>query len=133
MFSEVLIIDPSPAYSRSLATRLRNRGMQVTLAGRTSIGEEELKVNRKRPFDLIILDIDQPDALDIQPVIKLRHLTSLPILVLGEYIDPVIMFRCLYAGALDFVEKSLITHDPELDKILLLLEHRAKIWNNLSN
>jgi len=129
MLNQVLIIDPSPADSATLKGLLeRTFKARVILAGRTSIGEEEIKTNHPSPFDLIILDIDQPDTEDIHAVLRMRKMApKIPILVIANEIDPLIFFRAFVAGATEVVPKNLLNSAVSLENIVRLTLDR---WNN---
>jgi DNA-binding NarL/FixJ family response regulator len=129
MFSHALIIDPSPSDTKILKQRLKQLGIQtITTAGRITIGLEELSTNRKDAIDLIILDIDQPDAEDQTSVTRLKdskfakHVT---LVVLTNQLDPAVMFNCLYAGADEFVSKEIFFGD-KISSVLLMAYQRNK-------
>lgn len=110
MPNHVLIIDPSPADTKSIKRVLSQHGVQkVTVAGRIAIGLQEMKTTRKEPIDLIVIDIEQPDANDKDSIIKLRnspHASTCPIVALSQNINPAVMFACLDSGADEFVSKK---------------------------
>jgi CheY-like chemotaxis protein len=130
MFKHALIIDPSPADTKEIKQALLHLGTEkVTVAGRSTIGIEELRTGHKPFFDVIILDIEQPDAGDIEAVLNIRKevkATEIPLVVLyhGE-LDARVMFRCLINGADEFVSKQRFL-SAQMNGLLLMACQRRK-------
>src|SRR5688572_26443101 len=55
----ILIVDDERTLRESCASVLRSEGYNVTLAGR---GEEALDLVRRRPFDLVLVDLFMPQV-----------------------------------------------------------------------
>lgn len=130
MFRQILIIDPTPADScilRDILKRLYPE-TKIIIAGRTSIALEEITEFQKKnkPFDLLILDIDQPDGDDITPIRRLlKDNSTIPLLVLADDIDPLVFFKAYDAGAIEYIPKPLLyKSEQDLVNIFQLVSDR---------
>ena len=101
----VLVIDDDPGIRSVLCRVLQRAGHEcVTAAG---AGEGIDRARESRP-DLILLDIDLPDA-DGRDVMGLfaanPAMAGVPVIVISGYVDHYVRMQALEAGAQDVVEK----------------------------
>lgn len=130
--NRVLIIDPSPADTKQIKRRfIAATNCAVTVAGRTSVGIEELRTKRKPRIDFLVVEIDQPDTNDLEVIKKLREETKIPMLVLADTSNPVHLFKSLNLGADEYLDKKTF-FSTDLATLLLTIQERARIRTTLS-
>jgi two-component system, OmpR family, KDP operon response regulator KdpE len=99
----VLVVDDEPAIRRFLRTTLTAQGFQVDEA---ADGKDALEELRRRPIDLLILDLGLPDMDGFDIIERLRGSgSSVPILVLSSRADEAGKVKALDLGADDYVTK----------------------------
>jgi two-component system, probable response regulator PhcQ len=78
----VLLVDDDPALLRALVRGLRDPGIEVLTA---SNADEALSLLRKKPFDVIISDIDMPgrSGLELLNIVRHEHPSVIRMLVTG--------------------------------------------------
>lgn len=79
---EILIADDEPIIRMGLKAMLQEMGHRVTAA---SNGQEALRLARRQPFDLAILDIKMPFTDGLQAARTLARTSPLPILLLTAF------------------------------------------------
>ena len=100
--ARVLIVEDEPALLRALRINLRARGYDV---GTAATGHEALAEARRRPPDVVLLDLGLPD-LDGGVVIReLRGWSGVPVIVLSGRAGSGDKIGALDAGADDYVTK----------------------------
>ncbi|MDX1688977.1 MAG: response regulator [Candidatus Promineifilaceae bacterium] len=82
MTLNVLIADDEPIIRMGLTAMLQELGHTVTAA---TNGREALRMTRRRPFDLAILDIKMPYTDGLQAAETLSRTAPLPIIILTAY------------------------------------------------
>ena len=97
-----LIVEDEPALLRALRINLRARGYDVATA---SAGREALAEARRRPPDLILLDLGLPDLDGTEVIRELRGWCSAPVIVLSGRSGSTDKIGALDAGADDYVTK----------------------------
>lgn len=98
----ILVVDDEPLYQRLLQINLETESYEVLTA---SDGEEALEVFTNKKPDLIIMDIMMPKLDGLATCERIRHFSSVPIIMLtarGEEQDRV---KGLNVGADDYVVK----------------------------
>ena len=125
----VLIIDPNPEDVKALKQRLQQEfKCVVTMAGRMTIGVEELKTKHKVPIDFIISKSQQPDAENVDHVLTVhRSALRIPLLIVTADDtmlpgDPCLMFMAYGRGADEYVTKKYLS--DRFHEILWLTEQR---------
>lgn len=127
MTEHVLIVDPSPGDTKDIKHKfVSSHKSKVTVAGRTSIGVEELRTKHVPRISFIIADIDQPDTGELGAIDQLRAETDLPILILSKQPDPIRMFQCLVRGADLYLTKQEFDA-LDVDQVLLLIAEKRKL------
>lgn len=99
----ILIVDDERTLRESCASVLRSEGYNVTLAGR---GEEALDLVRRRPFDLVLVDLFMPQVpgLEILNAVLEVNRDSLVVVMTG---NPSVTssIEALRMGAWDYLPK----------------------------
>ncbi len=98
----VLIVEDEPALLRALRINLRARGFDVATA---TAGREALAEARRRPPDLVLLDLGLPDLDGGQVIRELRGWSAAPVIVLSGRAGSGDKIGALDAGADDYVTK----------------------------
>ena len=111
----VLIVDDEPVFRNNIAKLLKGRGFEVDQA---ESGAECLDIIRKKPADVIVLDVRMPGINGIETLRKIQkmHLKAEVILITGEASakDGV---EGIKAGAFDYLSKP-VEIDHLISKIL---------------
>src|SRR5438270_11535752 len=113
---DILIVDDEPSIRDSLQGVLEDEGYHP--AG-TDSGESCLELLRKKPFDVVLLDIWLPgmDGLDVLQ--RIRELDDAPeVIIISGHGTIETAVRATKLGAFDFLEKPL-----SIDKTLILLKN----------
>ena len=108
-----LIVEDEPALLRALRINLRARGYDV---GTASAGREALAEARRRPPDLVLLDLGLPDLDGTEVIRELRSWCSAPVIVLSGRSGSTDKIGALDAGADDYVTKPF-----DMDELLARL------------
>jgi two-component system, OmpR family, KDP operon response regulator KdpE len=98
----VLIVEDEPALLRALRINLRARGYDVAIA---SEGREALAEARRRPPDVVLLDLGLPDLDGREVIREMRGWSTAPVIVLSGRAGSGDKIGALDAGADDYVTK----------------------------
>jgi two-component system, OmpR family, KDP operon response regulator KdpE len=98
----VLIVEDEPALLRALRINLRARGYDVAAA---ATGREALAEARRRPPDVVLLDLGLPDTDGGEVIRELRGWSRAPVIVLSGRAGSGDKIGALDAGADDYVTK----------------------------
>jgi len=98
----VLIVEDEPALLRALRINLRARGYDVATA---TAGREALAEARRRPPDVVLLDLGLPDTDGSEVIRELRGWSRAPVIVLSGRAGSGDKIGALDAGADDYVTK----------------------------
>lgn len=99
----VLIIDRDQSIADGLGGMLREAGY---LSDHASTGEEGVSFSRLYEYDLVMLDIEQPDMNGVEILHRLRtNGMKVPIIVITAIMDMVTKVEALNLGADDYVTK----------------------------
>jgi two-component system, OmpR family, KDP operon response regulator KdpE len=100
--SRVLVVEDEPALLRALRINLRARGYDVATA---AAGREALAEARRRPPDVVLLDLGLPDVDGGEVIRELRVWSAAPVIVLSGRAGSGDKIGALDAGADDYVTK----------------------------
>ncbi len=120
--ARVLIIDDEPSILRAVRTMLVHHGYQVETA--TTAGEGLQAVTQRRP-DLILLDLQLPDADGTDVIRAVRARGSTPIIVLSVRGAEHVKVTALDLGADDYLTKPFGV-DELLARIRVALRHTVR-------
>src|SRR5438128_9160945 len=112
----ILIVDDEPGIRQSLKGVLEDEGYKASVA---ESGEACIESLRKRPFDVVLLDVWLPGMDGLETLEKVREIENAPevIMISGHgTIETVV--RATKLGAYDFLEKPL-----SIDRTLILIRH----------
>jgi two-component system, OmpR family, KDP operon response regulator KdpE len=98
----VLIVEDEPALLRALRINLRARGYDV---GTVATGRDALAEARRRPPDVVLLDLGLPDLEGGDVIRELRSWSRVPVIVLSGRAGSGDKIGALDAGADDYVTK----------------------------
>ncbi|CAO3431351.1 response regulator [Azospirillum doebereinerae] len=119
----VLVVDDEPPIRRFLRTSLSAQGYDIVEAGD---GAQALAEMRRRPPDLLVLDLGLPDIDGLEIIRRLRaDAASLPIIVLSSRMDEAGKVEALDLGADDYVTKPFGV-DELLARIRAAMRHRLQ-------
>lgn len=115
----ILLIEDHPIVRAGCRRLLQSRdGIEIIEA---DCGAEGLRLNRERRPDLIILDLNLPDATGLDLLRQVRRETpAVKVLVFSMYEDPAFVANALEAGAVGYITKN---DDPDT-----LLEAIDRAW-----
>lgn len=101
----ILAVDDDPLNRDMLVSRLMRQGHQVTAA---VDGVEVLETVRRKPFDLVLLDVMMPRLDGYETLTRLKadeELRHLPVIMISALDDIASVVRCIEAGAEDYLPK----------------------------
>jgi two-component system KDP operon response regulator KdpE len=120
---KILVVDDEPAIRRFLRTSLTAQGYLVTEAENGTAALEDL---RRRPIDILVLDLGLPDINGLDIIERVRGQGStVPIIVLSSRTDETGKVKALDLGADDYVTKPFGI-DELLARIRAALRHRLQ-------
>ncbi|MBP2228727.1 two-component system KDP operon response regulator KdpE [Azospirillum agricola] len=119
----VLVVDDEPPIRRFLRTSLTAQGYEVAEAEDGGAALEEV---RRRPPDVLVLDLGLPGLDGLEVIRRLRDGgASLPVIVLSSRADEAGKVEALDLGADDYVTKPF-GMDELLARIRAALRHRLQ-------
>lgn len=105
----LLLIDDNLTESARFMQMLAKDGYLVEHVASLAEGMER---TRKRPFDVLLLDLNLPDSQGIATYLAARELLpGMPIVVLTDLTDDRTVSAAYLRGAQDYLFKSIVTHD----------------------
>jgi two-component system response regulator MtrA len=107
--ARILLIEDDPSIREVTAIGLQGAGFTVATA---SDGVAGLNRYRAEPFDLVLLDIMLPRLDGLEVCRKIRHSSTVPVVMLTARADTIDIVVGLEAGADDYVKKPFEV--PEL-------------------
>jgi DNA-binding response OmpR family regulator len=107
MSSRVLIIDDEAAITDLLSEVLQVSGFEVQSV---NSGEDGIKQVRDNPPQIVVLDLMMPRIDGWQTCKAIRQFSSIPILVLSPFDDPLVVASILDSGADDCLRKPVTTN-----------------------
>jgi two-component system nitrogen regulation response regulator NtrX len=112
----ILIVDDEPAIRQSLKGVLEDEGYKASVAEN---GEACLESLRKRPFDVVLLDVWLPGMDGLETLEKVREIENAPeVIMISGHGTIETAVRATKLGAYDFLEKPL-----SVDKTLILVKN----------
>ncbi|WP_269586161.1 response regulator [Roseibium sp. Sym1] len=105
--TRVLIVDDHPLFSEALLGALRNVLPTVEMVDATSVGSAIEILEADKSFDLLLLDLNIPDADGFSGLMRIRGLfPRLPVVVVSGHDDPRVIEEALTYGIGGFIPKS---------------------------
>ena len=112
----ILVVDDERDIRESLRGILEEEGYKVLLAG---TGEECVELLRKRPCEIVLLDIWLPGADGLEILERIKQIENGPeVIIISGHGTIETAVRATKLGAFDFLEKPL-----SLDKTLILIKN----------
>lgn len=106
MTTKIILADDHALVRQGVRMMLETAGKEFEVVGEVSNGEELIKLAKKVPADVYIVDISMPVLNGIESVTKLvKQNPKANVLVLSMYDDRVSVEKALKAGAKGFVVK----------------------------
>ena len=111
---EILIADDHPLFRSALQQALSmGLGAEAHLVEVASIAELEVRLNEKRDWDLVLLDLNMPGAYGFSGLVLLRgQYPQIPVVMVSAQEEAAVVQRSREFGASGFIPKS-----SELSKI----------------
>lgn len=105
--TRIVLADDHAVLRVGLRAWLEDQGAELQIVGEAADGEAAIAlVERLRP-DLLVLDLSMGGLGGMETTLELRHRGSrVPILILTQYSEPMVLRRVLEAGANGYVLKS---------------------------
>src|SRR6058998_1998364 len=112
----ILIVDDEPGIRQSLKGVLEDEGYKASVA---ESGEACIESLRKRPFDVVLLDVWLPGIDGLETLEKVREIENAPeVIMISGHGTIETAVRATKLGAYDFLEKPL-----SIDKTLILVKN----------
>ncbi len=125
--ASVLIVDDEPLIRETLAEYLQNQGFRVATA---ESGEVALATVRKRPFDVVICDINLPGLDGLEVLERLaRSNPETFVLLITAYATVDTAVEAFQKGASDYLMKPILLHEVS-QKIRRLMLQRSIAQEN---
>lgn len=122
----VLIADDHPIVIEGMRCICTNAG-DMALVGSAESGLDAIKLCRRTPADILLLDIAMPDRSGIEVLKQLhKELPKLPILMFSAHREEQYAIRSLKAGAAGFLNKQT-SSDALIDAIRTIVAGRKYI------
>jgi CheY-like chemotaxis protein len=109
----ILVVDDDADIRTLIETVLEASGHDVTLA---ASGQEALNKLKRRPFELVVLDIMMPAMSGYQVLEQIRAMPSraaTPVIVVTAKHDPAGVMREVEGGAIDHLAKPFLPEELE--------------------
>lgn len=103
----ILVVDDNDLNRDLLGRRLQQLGHEVDTVGD---GDTALRMLRRRPYDVVLLDIIMPGLDGYQVLERLQgdaELATVPVLVISALTEMHSVARCIKLGAVDFLPKNV--------------------------
>jgi len=115
----ILIVDDEPGIRQSLKGALEDEGYKTSTA---DSGEACLELLKKRPFDVVLLDIWLPGMDGLEALEKIKQSEEAPeVIMISGHGTIETAVRATKLGAFDFLEKPLT-----LEKMLILVKNAVE-------
>lgn len=115
----ILIVDDEPSILRALGRGLRSEEYRVSEA---SSGQEALRLVREGSLDLVVLDLFMPGMNGFQVYNRIRELSFVPIIVVGDMLDSSGLAISRDLGTEEYVPKPFAL-DEMVGKIKSVLDY----------
>jgi len=134
----ILLAEDNPVNQKLALRLLEKRGHNVTIAAN---GTQALAALKKRPYDLVLMDVQMPEMDGLEATVHLRQLEQLsgqhqPIVAMTALAIKGDRDRCFAAGMDGYISKPIHPQelDDVLDKYLAMNRHslRAVEFNDVS-
>ena len=124
MYFNVLIVDDEKDFLETLVNRLKKRNIDAT---GVESGEKGLEEMKKKPFDVVILDIKMPGGMDgIEALREMKKIQPLAeVILLTGHASVETSIEGMKLGAFDYLLKPVKLEDL-LEKIGEALEKKDK-------
>ena len=105
--ARVLIIDDHPLFSEALLSALKVVFPDIETLDATSVSSAIEVLENDKNFDLVLLDLNIPDADGFSGLMRIRGLfPRLPVVVVSGHDDPRVIEEALSYGVAGFIPKS---------------------------
>lgn len=109
----ILVVDDDPDIRELIQAILEGDGHNVTLA---ADGQEALNKLKRRPYDLVVLDIMMPTMSGyevLEQILAMPSRASTPVIVVTAKHDPTGVMREVKGGAIDHLAKPFLPEELE--------------------
>ncbi len=109
---KVLVVDDSEL-SRSIIISAMSDNSEIQVIGEAENGEQSLHMVKELKPDLVTMDLEMPIMGGLEAIIQIMSTNAVPILVISGHKSDENVYKALYNGALDVIDKSDIGDDNE--------------------
>lgn len=104
-FTSALIVDDHPLFCEALSLTLQAVADIQQLKTAPSLQSAIELLKKGSEVDLILLDLNLPDAEGLDGLVRIRNSTSSPIIVVSSMVDQRVISSAIHAGAKGFIPK----------------------------
>lgn len=104
-FTSALIVDDHPLFCDALSMTLQAVAHIQNLRTASSLQSAIETIKENEPIDLVLLDLNLPDVEGLDGLVRIRNITSSPIVVVSSMVDQRVISSAIHSGANGFVPK----------------------------
>ncbi len=109
---KVLVVDDC-ALSRSIIISTMSDCSEIQVIGEAGDGEQSLTMVKEMKPDLVTMDLEMPIMGGLEAIKQIMSTNAVPILVISGHKTDENVYKALYNGALDVIDKSEIGEDSD--------------------
>ncbi len=109
---KVLVVDDS-ALSRSIIISAMSDCNEIQVVGEAEDGKQSLTMVKEMKPDLVTMDLEMPIMGGLEAIKQIMSTNAVPILVISGHKTDENVYKALYNGALDVIDKSEIGEDSD--------------------
>ena len=120
--SAILLVDDDKLIRQTMRERLEKDDFLVLEAANA---KRSIEILKQYMVNLVLLDLNLPDANDLEHITSIRGHTSAPLLIVSGESNNDRKIKCMEAGADDFISKPI-----NIDMLLAKINAHIRRFNN---